>query len=31
MRFHGRFQGDLITGELIGPDRRQPLLLTRAR
>jgi hypothetical protein len=31
MRFHGRLQGNLIAGELVGPDRRQPLELTRAR
>jgi precorrin-6B methylase 2 len=31
LRFHGRLQADLIAGELVGPDRRQPLLLTRAR
>lgn len=31
MRFQGRLQGNLITGELAGPDRRQPLMLTRAR
>lgn len=30
-RFHGRLQGGLIAGELVGPDRRQPLLLQRAR
>jgi precorrin-6B methylase 2 len=31
LRFHGRLQGNLIAGEVVGPDRRQPLLLTRAR
>jgi hypothetical protein len=31
LRFRGRMEGDLITGELVGPDRRQPLLLTRSR
>jgi precorrin-6B methylase 2 len=31
MRFQGRIEGDLIAGELVGPDRRQPLILTRAR
>jgi hypothetical protein len=31
LRFHGRMQGDLIAGELVGPDRRQPLLLSRGR
>jgi precorrin-6B methylase 2 len=31
LRFHGRLQGELIAGELVGPDRRQPLLLTRGR
>lgn len=31
MRFHGRVQGEHIAGELVGPDRRLPLLLTRAR
>jgi precorrin-6B methylase 2 len=29
MRFRGRVQGNLLAGELIGPDRRQPLMLTR--
>jgi protein-L-isoaspartate O-methyltransferase len=29
LRFHGRLQGDLIAGELVGPDRRQPLALSR--
>ena len=31
LRFQGRLQGELIAGELVGPDRRQPLLLTRGR
>jgi precorrin-6B methylase 2 len=31
MRFRGRMQGDRIAGELEGPDRRAPLILTRAR
>ena len=31
MRFQGRLQGGLLAGELAGPDRRQPLLLQRAR
>jgi precorrin-6B methylase 2 len=31
LRFQGRAQGELIAGELAGPDRRQPLVLTRAR
>jgi precorrin-6B methylase 2 len=31
LRFHGRMQGNLIAGELVGPDRRQPLLLSRSR
>jgi precorrin-6B methylase 2 len=31
LRFQGRLQGSLIAGELVGPDRRQPLALTRAR
>jgi hypothetical protein len=31
MRFRGRMEGNLIAGELVGPDRRQPLLLTRSR
>jgi len=31
MRFRGRMQGDRIAGELEGPDRRTPLILTRAR
>jgi precorrin-6B methylase 2 len=31
LRFQGRLQGGLIAGELIGPDRRQPLALTRSR
>ena len=31
LRFQGRLQGELITGELAGPDRRQPLVLTRER
>jgi protein-L-isoaspartate O-methyltransferase len=30
-RFRGRMDGDLIAGELVGPDRRQPMLLTRRR
>lgn len=29
MRFRGRMDGDLIAGELVGPDRRQAILLTR--
>jgi precorrin-6B methylase 2 len=31
LRFQGRLQGGLIAGELVGPDRRQPLALTRSR
>jgi precorrin-6B methylase 2 len=31
LRFQGRLQGELIAGELVGSDRRQPLALTRAR
>jgi precorrin-6B methylase 2 len=31
MRFRGRMEGSLIAGELVAPDRSQPLLLTRAR
>jgi hypothetical protein len=31
LRFDGRLQGELIAGELVGPDRRQPFHLTRAR
>jgi protein-L-isoaspartate O-methyltransferase len=31
LRFRGRMDGDLIAGELVGPDRRQPMLLTRRR
>jgi len=31
LRFQGRIQGSLIAGELAGPDRRQPLALSRAR
>ena len=31
LRFRGRLEGDVITGELVGPDRRQPMLLTRRR
>jgi precorrin-6B methylase 2 len=31
LRFQGSLQGSLIAGELVGPDRRQPLLLTRVR
>ena len=31
VRFHGRLQGSLLAGELVGADRRQPLLLQRAR
>jgi precorrin-6B methylase 2 len=31
MRFRGRMEGNRIAGELVGPDRRQPLLLTRSR
>ncbi len=30
-RFRGRIQGDHLVGELSLPDRRQPLMLTRAR
>jgi precorrin-6B methylase 2 len=30
-RFRGRIQGDQIAGELVLPDRRLPLLLTRGR
>ena len=29
--FRGRAQGDIISGELVGPDRRQPLMLQRSR
>ncbi len=31
LRFQGRLQGEVITGELAGPDRRQPFALRRAR
>jgi precorrin-6B methylase 2 len=31
LRFHGRAQGELIAGELVGAERRQPLLLNRGR
>jgi precorrin-6B methylase 2 len=31
LRFQGRLQGELITGELSGPERREPFALTRAR
>jgi protein-L-isoaspartate O-methyltransferase len=31
VRFRGRMEGDVITGELVGPDRRLPMLLTRRR
>lgn len=31
LRFRGRMQGEHISGELVGPDRRQPLFLTRSR
>jgi precorrin-6B methylase 2 len=31
LRFQGRLQGALIAGELVGPERRQPLVLTRSR
>ena len=31
LRFQGRLQGEIITGELAGPDRRQPFALRRAR
>jgi precorrin-6B methylase 2 len=31
LRFNGRLEGERIAGELVGPDRRQPLVLTRAR
>ena len=31
LRFQGRLQGEVITGELAGPDGRQPLALRRAR
>jgi precorrin-6B methylase 2 len=30
-RFHGRVQGDQIAGELVLPDRRMPVILTKAR
>jgi hypothetical protein len=30
-RFRGRVQGDQITGELVLPDRRMPVVLTKAR
>jgi SAM-dependent methyltransferase len=30
-RFRGRIQGDQMAGELVLPDRRMPLLLTRSR
>jgi precorrin-6B methylase 2 len=31
LRFRGSLQGERITGELVGPDRREPFVLTRAR
>jgi precorrin-6B methylase 2 len=31
LRFQGRSQGELMSGELSGPDGRQPLVLTRVR
>lgn len=31
LRFEGRLQGEVIAGELAGPDRRQPFALRRAR
>ena len=31
LRFRGRLQGDILSGELVGADRRQPLLLQRGR
>jgi protein-L-isoaspartate O-methyltransferase len=31
LHFRGRVQGDIISGELAGADRRQPLMLQRAR
>jgi protein-L-isoaspartate O-methyltransferase len=31
LRFEGRLQGEVITGELAGPDGRQPFALRRAR
>jgi len=31
LRFRGRLQGDILSGELVGPDRRQPLMLQRSR
>ena len=31
LRFQGRLEGERIAGELLGPDRREPLVLTRAR
>jgi len=31
LRFEGRLQGDVIKGELTGPDRREPMVLQRAR
>jgi len=31
LRFQGRLQGERIAGELVGPDLRQPLALTRVR
>jgi hypothetical protein len=31
LRFQGRLQGELIAGELVGTDRRQPFVLTRGR
>ena len=31
LRFRGRLQGDILSGELVGPDRRQPLILQRSR
>jgi len=31
LRFQGGLQGERMAGELVGPDRRQPLALTRAR
>jgi predicted RNA methylase len=31
LRFHGRLQDDIITGELVGPDRREALALKLSR
>ena len=31
LRFQGRLEGGRIAGELVGPERREPLVLTRSR